>query len=48
MPENKISKEINALKFKQKSKLIMNDSKNLIHLPHKSPQWISHKEWMSL
>lgn len=44
MSENKISKEINALKFKQKCKLIMNDSKNLIHLPHKSPQWISQKE----
>lgn len=44
MSENKISKEINALKFKQKGKLIMNDSKNLIHLPHKSLQWISQKE----
>lgn len=43
MSENRISKEINALKFKQKGKFIMNDSKNLIHLPYKSPQWISHK-----
>lgn len=44
MTENKISKVINALKFKQKGKFITNDGKNLIHLPHKSPQWISHKE----
>lgn len=44
MSENNISKEINALKFKQKSKFKMKDSKKLIHLPQKSPQWISHKE----
>lgn len=47
MSEIKISKEINALKFKQKGRFLMNDSKNLIHLPLKSPQWILHKEWMS-
>lgn len=44
MSEIKISKEINALKFKQKGRFLMNDSKNLIHLPLKSPQWILHKE----